>query len=134
VVIKVKRVYDGADKKDGFRILVDRLWPRGLTKEEAELDLWMKNIAPSNELRRWFAHDPKKWDEFKRRYFEELDDDKREIEFILEKTREGTVTLLYASKNRENNNAIALREYIESRSKLIHKRNLWRSQIIWMVN
>jgi len=114
IMIRVKRVYETAEMSDGFRILVDRLWPRGLTKERARIDLWLKDVAPSNELRKWFSHDPERWAEFKSRYFEELDNDKTELlKLILKKTEEGVVTLLYAAKNEDNNNAVALKDYIE---------------------
>jgi uncharacterized protein YeaO (DUF488 family) len=106
--IKIKRIYEGYDKQDGVRILIDRLWPRGLTKEKAKIDLWLKEIAPSNELRKWFDHDPKKWNSFKEKYKKEL---KGKEEFIkqikrLEKEK-GIVTLLYAAKNEKYNNAVA---------------------------
>jgi uncharacterized protein YeaO (DUF488 family) len=113
-LLKIKRVYDAVDNSDGFRILVDRLWPRGLSKKKAKIELWLKDVAPSSELRKWFAHDSKKWTEFKRRYFKELADDKSELIGLLrKKTKEGTVTLLYAAKNEEYNNAVALKEYLE---------------------
>ncbi len=113
-MIKVKRVYETPKEADGFRILVDRLWPRGLNKERAKIDLWLKDVAPSNELRKWFSHDLERWTEFKSLYFEELDNNKTElVKFILKKTEEGVVTLLYAAKNEEKNNAVALKEYIE---------------------
>jgi uncharacterized protein YeaO (DUF488 family) len=113
-LIKLKRVYEEAERSDGFRILVDRLWPRGLSKEKARIDLWLKNVAPSNELRKWFAHQPEKWGGFKRRYFKELDDSKSELtKLIQKKAEEGVVTLLYAAKNEKYNNAVALKEYLE---------------------
>jgi uncharacterized protein YeaO (DUF488 family) len=116
-LLKIKRVYDAVDNRDGFRILVDKLWPRGLSKEKANIDLWLKDVAPSTKLRKWFAHEPKKWNGFKRRYFKELVDDKPElIALILNKTKEGVVTLLFAAKNEEYNNAVALKEYLESAS------------------
>lgn len=115
--IKIKRVYGQPDKGDGFRILVDRLWPRGLSKEAAKIDLWLKDIAPSDGLRKRFAHDPKKWAEFKRRYGAELKDKKELIELIRGKGREQVVTLLYGAKEGKFNNAIALKEYLETRIK-----------------
>jgi uncharacterized protein YeaO (DUF488 family) len=115
-LIKLKRVYEEADKNDGLRILVDRLWPRGLSKEKARIDLWLKDLAPSNELRKWFAHQPEKWAGFKRRYFKELDDSESELtELIQKKAEEDVVTLLYAAKNEEYNNAVALKEYLKKR-------------------
>jgi uncharacterized protein YeaO (DUF488 family) len=111
-LIKIKRAYDEPNESDGFRILIDRLWPRGLSKEKAKIDLWLKDIAPSDGLRKWFAHDPNKWVDFKKRYFEETDDNKKALELILKKS-EGTVTLLYGAKNEKYNNAVALKEHIE---------------------
>ncbi len=101
---------------DGFRILVDRLWPRGLSKEKAKVDLWLKDIAPTDKLRKWYAHELKKWDKFRRRYFEELAEKKELVELIQNKGREGTVTLLYGSKIEKLNNAVALKEYIETKA------------------
>ena len=112
-MINIKRVYDEPDESDGYRILIDRLWPRGLSKEKAKIDLWLKDIAPSDDLRKWFVHDPNKWFDFKKRYFEEIDNNKKVLELILKKAREGTVTLLYGAKNEKYNNAVALKEYIE---------------------
>ncbi len=112
-MIKIKRIYEDAEESDGFRILVDRLWPRGLSKDRAKVELWLKDIAPSDNLRKWFAHDPEKWGEFKRRYFEELKD-KKELDLIIEKAH-GGVTLLYGTKDERHNNAAALKEYIEAK-------------------
>jgi uncharacterized protein YeaO (DUF488 family) len=111
--ISLKRVYDPPSAKDGFRVLVDRLWPRGLKKENAKIDLWCKDIAPSNDLRKWFGHDPAKWDEFKRRYFMELDNRPIEIAVLVEKAESGAITLLFAAKDKIYNNAAVLIEYIE---------------------
>lgn len=111
-MIKIKRVYEGPSNEDGFRVLVDRLWPRGLSRDRAKVDLWLKDIAPSDKLRKWFAHDPEKWGEFKRRYFEELKG-KKELDLIIEKAH-GRVALLYGAKDEKHNNAAALKEYIES--------------------
>jgi len=108
LAIEIKRVYNEARESDGFRILVDRLWPRGLNKERANVDLWLKDIAPSEELRKWFSHDPAKWDEFKQRYFQELDHKKELVSIIIQKVREGKVTLLYAAKEEKFNNGMAL--------------------------
>ncbi len=113
-MIKVKRVYKDTDEGDGFRVLVDRLWPRGLSKGKAKVDMWLKEIAPSDALRKWFAHEPEKWIEFKHRYFEELKNKKELVNLITEKSRSGTVTLLYGTKEERYNNAVALKEYIES--------------------
>jgi uncharacterized protein YeaO (DUF488 family) len=111
-MIKIKRIYDIPSKSDGFRILVDRLWPRGLSKEKAKVDLWLKEIAPSNELRKWYAHDPKKWTEFRKKYYKDLDMKKELVNQIIQKTKEGDVTLLYSSKEEKINNAVALKEYM----------------------
>jgi len=113
-MIQIKRVYEGVDENDGSRILVDRLWPRGLGKDKARVEVWLKNIAPSHDLRKWFGHDPEKWVEFKRRYFEELKDKKELIEKIIEKSQKGTATLLYGAKDEKHNNAVALKEFIEA--------------------
>ena len=108
-MIKIKRVYEKQSKVDGFRILIDRLWARGLTKEEAKIDLWSKEIAPSNELRKWFNHDPKKWNSFNEKYKKELKGKEEFLEQIkkLEKEK-GTVTLLFSSKEEKYNNAVAI--------------------------
>jgi uncharacterized protein YeaO (DUF488 family) len=102
-------------KGDGFRILVDRLWPRGLRKDRAQVDVWYKDIAPSDALRRWFGHDPARWAEFKRRYFKELHDKEKDIETIMDRRSRKTVTLLYGAKDEQHNNAVALKEFIERR-------------------
>jgi uncharacterized protein YeaO (DUF488 family) len=115
-MIKIKRIYDPSAEDDGFRILVDRLWPRGLTKEKANVDLWLKEIAPSDQLRKWYAHDPKKWAEFRKKYFKDLGMKRELIDQIVQKMKEGDVTLLYSSKEEKINNATALKEYIEKRS------------------
>ena len=111
--IALKRVYETASRSDGCRILVERLWPRGLSKQDAKIDLWPKETAPSTELRRWFSHDPDKWTEFKRRYFEELSARKESLEPIFERVREGRVTFVFASRELRFNNAVALKEYVE---------------------
>ncbi len=113
-MIKTERIYS-APAGRGFRILVDRLWPRGLRKDEVKVDLWLKDIAPSTELRKWFGHDPGKWDEFRKRFFQELDKKKELIDPIIAKAREGDVVLLYGAKDEVHNNAVALREYVEAR-------------------
>ncbi|MFP3347537.1 MAG: DUF488 family protein [Sulfolobaceae archaeon] len=109
-MIKVKRVYDSLEKDDGIRILVDRLWPRGIRRDQ--VDVWLKDVAPSDELRRWYNYEPDKWEEFKRRYFEELSRNPK-VEILLQLIKKGNnVTLLYASKS-PYNNAVALKEYLE---------------------
>lgn len=112
MAIAVKRVYDPAGQEDGLRILVDRLWPRGLSRTDARIDRWDRDMAPSTELRRWFNHDPKRWVEFKRRYSVELDEQRLLIETIRGEVARGTATLLFAAKDTEFNNATALREYL----------------------
>lgn len=117
MLIRVKRAYDEPNPRDGFRILVDRLWPRGLKKDRAKIDLWLKEMAPSDALRKWFAHDPEKWPQFKRRYYEELNAKKGQIDLILRKPRRGAVTLLFGAKEEKFNNAVALKEYIETKKR-----------------
>ena len=113
--IRVKRVYEPPSTRDGRRILVDRLWPRGLSKADAKIDDWPKDIAPSTELRKWFGHDPERWSEFKRRYFAELESKPDTVRALLDYVRAGTVTFLYSSKERRLNNVVALKEYLDSR-------------------
>jgi uncharacterized protein YeaO (DUF488 family) len=112
-MIKAKRVYDKQEADDGFRILVDRIWPRGLKKNNIKIDLWQKDIAPSTSLRKWFNHDQRKWNEFKSRYYEELNDKQEIIKILLEKAENGIITLLYSSKEEKYNNAIALKEFLD---------------------
>ncbi len=111
--IRVKRIYEAPEKDDGFRALVDHLWPRGMKKENARIDRWFKEIAPSDDLRKWFGHEPEKWEEFKRRYFEELGARREALSDLIKIAGKGTVTLLFAAKNEKFNNAVALKEYIE---------------------
>ena len=111
--IHVKRVYDKLSEEDGFRVLVDRLWPRGIRKEDAHIDLWLKEIAPSTALRKWFDHDPHKWEEFRKRYFSELENNSETIARLLHEMNNGELTLLFSAKNIEFNNAVALKEYLE---------------------
>ena len=115
MAFRIKRVYDEAEKADGLRVLVDRLWPRGVSKEKAGIDRWLKEISPSNELRTWYGHDPARWEEFKTRYFRELDHHGEVIGELVAQARAGTVTLLFSSTEKRINNAVALREYLESR-------------------
>jgi uncharacterized protein YeaO (DUF488 family) len=112
--IKIKRAYESPSDTDGYRILVDRLWPRGISKEKAKIDFWPKELAPSTELRRWYGHVPEKWSEFKSRYFTELDGNRQLVNNLLEYVRKGTVTFVYSSKEQKLNNAVALKEYISS--------------------
>jgi uncharacterized protein YeaO (DUF488 family) len=111
--IAVKRVYDAADSSDGVRILVDRLWPRGLSKERARIDHWVADVAPSNELRKWYGHAPEKWPEFRRRYFAELDANPEGVEALRAAVSPARTTFVFSSKETELNNAHALKEYLE---------------------
>lgn len=115
--IKIKRIYDPPGVEDGFRILVDRLWPRGLSKEKAKVDLWLREISPSNELRKWYGHDPQKWGEFKKRYSREIAGKGEDLDLLVQKAKEGTVTFLFSSKEEKLNNAAALKEFVESKPK-----------------
>lgn len=110
--IKIKRVYEKPEKGDGKRILVDRLWPRGLTKEKADIDLWLKEVAPSTELRKWFGHDPDKWNEFQKRYLKELKNNKEKIAVLKEQVKGGLVTLVYGAKDEEHNEALVLKKWL----------------------
>jgi len=114
-MLALKRVYDKAAPEDGVRFLVERLWPRGIKKTDLRLDDWLKDVAPSNELRRWFAHDPNKWTEFQKRYFAELDRHPEACEPIRSAARHGRVTLIYSSHDAEHNNAVALKVYLSAR-------------------
>ena len=122
MTIRIERIYDNPNGNKGnnsFRILVDRLWPRGLSKDMARIDLWQKDIAPSNSLRKWFGHDEKKWDEFKRKYFKELDEKSSSemIDEIIKMAKEhSSTTLLYGAKEERFNNAVALKEYLEKKT------------------
>jgi uncharacterized protein YeaO (DUF488 family) len=111
--VKLKRAYDPAARSDGARILVDRIWPRGVARGELGLADWIKDAAPSDGLRKWFGHEPAKWPEFKRRYFQELDRHPGALAPLVEKSRAGTVTLVFAARDTEHNNAAALKEYLE---------------------
>ena len=113
-MVKTKRIYDPASPEDGRRILVDRLWPRGIKKEEARVDAWLRDIAPSTELRKWFSHDPAKWEEFKKRYREELEAKEDLVQELRAEGRKGTVTLLFAAKDTVHVNAEVLKELIET--------------------
>lgn len=115
--INLKRVYDPVSKEDGVRILVERLWPRGVKKEDLKMDEWLKEVAPSTNLRKWFSHDPTKWKGFKKKYFEELNENPEALEPILKALHKGSVTLLYSSKDTEHNNAVCLKNYLEENIK-----------------
>ncbi len=115
-MIRTKRVYAAPTPDDGLRVLVDRLWPRGAKKEQLKLDGWHKEVAPSDQLRQWFGHDPAKWAEFKRRYFAELDNkNPKAWEPLLKAARNGNITLLYSAKDEEHNNAVVLKESLETK-------------------
>jgi uncharacterized protein YeaO (DUF488 family) len=114
VVIGVQRIYDRDAGGQGYRVLVDRLWPRGVRKEE--VDLWLKEVAPSTELREWYGHAPEKWPEFKKRYFAELKGRKDEVQQILDLAKKKDVVLLFGSKEEKLNNAVALKQYLDRRS------------------
>jgi uncharacterized protein YeaO (DUF488 family) len=111
--IKIKRAYEKPGSTDGFRILVDRLWPRGISKEKAKVDFWPKELAPSTGLRRWYGHDPEKWPEFKSRYFAELDSNPDLVNELINYVHRGTVTFVYSSKEQKLTNPVALSAYIE---------------------
>ncbi len=113
-MVKLKRVYEEPEKDDGTRILVERLWPRGFTKERAAVDLWLKEVAPSPELRKWFGHDPAKWEQFRERYLSELEQDQAQegVATILEKAGKGDITLVYAARDEQHNAAVVLQEYL----------------------
>lgn len=114
-MIKLKRVYDPVAPADGDRFLVERLWPRGLSKERLQLTAWLKDAGPSTELRQWFNHDPRKWAQFRARYFRELDACPDSWQPVLATARRGVVTLVYSSRDTEHNNAVALKEYLQAK-------------------
>jgi uncharacterized protein YeaO (DUF488 family) len=114
-MIRLKRAYEPPDENDGMRILVDRLWPRGMSKEKAKIDLWLKDAAPSAELRTWFGHDPSRWNGFRTRFFRELEKQPEAVARLINEAKRGTVTLVYGAKDMEHNNAIAVREFLESK-------------------
>jgi uncharacterized protein YeaO (DUF488 family) len=111
-MIKLKRVYESPSPKDGLRVLVERLWPRGLTKERAAVDLWLKDVAPSAELRKWFGHDPARWEQFQERYRQELRQKKDAVQLLRQKGKEGTVTLVYAARDEDHNGALVLKRLL----------------------
>ena len=113
ITLKLKRIYDEPAPEDGFRVLVDRLWPRGVSKEEAQIDLWLGGIGPSPSLRKWFNHDPARWDEFLDRYFAELDEQPELVTELFQKATAAPITLLYAAKDVQHNHAVALKMYLE---------------------
>ncbi|QWK19136.1 MAG: DUF488 domain-containing protein [Hydrogenobacter thermophilus] len=112
-MIKLKRVYEPPSESDGRRVLVERLWPRGVKKEEAKIHIWMKDIAPSHQLRRWFSHDPEKFEEFKERYIKELENKEDLLLKLVDEAKRGTLTLIYSAKDEKHNSAVVLKEVIE---------------------
>ncbi len=118
MTISLKRVYTKPSTEDGKRILVERLWPRGLKKEDAKIDEWPKDVAPSTQLRKWYNHDPTKWTEFKKRYWKELEDKKETLSKLTKEAKQSKVTFVFSSKEEKLNNANALKEYIEAKSKM----------------
>jgi uncharacterized protein YeaO (DUF488 family) len=115
MTVQVKRAYDPPAAGDGYRVLVDRLWPRGLSKEALGIDAWLKELAPSIELRKWYAHDVERWDEFQERFWQELEEQQTAVEELAGRANDGRVTLVYAARDTEHNNAVALRDYLEQR-------------------
>lgn len=111
--VSVKRVYEKPKRSDGYRVLVDRIWPRGIKKEEAAIDCWLKDIAPSSPLRKWFGHEVEKWLEFKKRYFQELGTHPETLDRLAEIVKDRKVVLVFGAKDAEHNNAVALKEYLE---------------------
>jgi uncharacterized protein YeaO (DUF488 family) len=114
-MIRLKRAYEPPSRTDGQRILVERLWPRGRTKARAAIDLWLKDVAPSPALRKWFAHDPAKWKQFQRRYRKELEANHEAVDELRRKAKRGTITLIYAARDEQHNSAILLKEFLEKR-------------------
>ncbi|HET7306315.1 MAG TPA: DUF488 domain-containing protein [Gammaproteobacteria bacterium] len=114
--IRIKRIYEAPDRDDGRRVLVDRVWPRGIKKEEAKLDDWLKDVAPSTPLRKWFGHDPDKWSEFRNRYRKELDAQAEAVGHLAGYARKGKLTLLYGARDEQHNQAVVLRDYIQKKT------------------
>jgi uncharacterized protein YeaO (DUF488 family) len=112
-MIKLKRAYEKPSRDDGARILVERLWPRGLTNERAAVDLWLKEVAPSPELRKWFGHDPAKWEQFQNRYWKELEEKEEVVQLLKQTAKQGTMSLVYAARDQEHNAAMALKLFLE---------------------
>jgi len=112
-MIRAKRAYEPPAAEDGTRFLVDRIWPRGVKKEALDIEGWLKQVAPSDDLRRWFGHDPEKWDEFRERYFAELESKQEALDPLRDAAEQGTVTLVYGAKDTEHNNAVALKAFLE---------------------
>ncbi len=117
-MIQVKRAYEAASRDDGARFLVERLWPRGVKKERLQIEAWLKDVAPSTELRQWFQHDPAKWGEFRQRYFRELANRPDAWQPLLARARRGRVTLVYSARDTEHNNAVALKEFLDQKIRI----------------
>lgn len=117
IQVNLRRVYDAPAEEDGYRVLVDRLWPRGVAKDRLKHDLWLKDIAPSPELRRWFGHDPQRWEEFRRRYVAELETKSEIVAELLERAKKQPLTLLYAARDPQHNHALVLKDYLEKQAK-----------------
>jgi uncharacterized protein YeaO (DUF488 family) len=116
--IRIERIYDNPEGDNGFRVLVDRLWPRGLSKDKVKIDLWQKDIAPSDSLRKWFAHDENKWNDFRRKYFKQLDKNSDAVNKMIKQAKgQDSITLLYGTKEHRFNNAVALKEYLQDKIK-----------------
>jgi len=115
-MIRLKRAYNEPSKQDGLRILVERLWPRGVSKEKAAVDLWLKDLAPSTELRKWYGHDPEKWDEFRKHYWSKLSEKGDLLTLLKHRMTEGNVTFVFAASDVERNSAVALKEYLEKKT------------------
>ncbi|MGD2073560.1 MAG: DUF488 domain-containing protein [Gammaproteobacteria bacterium] len=111
--VAIKRIYEQASPADGYRVLVDRLWPRGVSRDEAALDAWMKELAPTDELRKWFHSEPSRWGEFRRRYLVELKGHRETVRALAQRARSGSVTLLFAASDRRHNNAVVLKQYLK---------------------
>ncbi len=114
-MFELKRAYEPASSDDGCRILVERLWPRGVSKERAAIDLWLKDVAPSAELRKWYGHDPERWEEFRRRYWQELKSNREAVDALREQQRSGKTTLVYAAHDEQHSGALALKQFLEQR-------------------
>lgn len=130
MTILVKRIYEPAAKSDGFRVLVDRLWPRGIAKESTKLDLWLPDLGPSTELRRWFNHDPARWDEFRRRYQAELLEKTVLLATITEQAKTGPVTLVYSAKDEQYNQAVALQGFLLRRNEGLRRKHRHAAEVM----
>lgn len=115
--IRIRRAYEPPGRADGARVLVDRIWPRGVKKEELAIDEWLRDLAPSDRLRKWFGHDPERWEEFQKRYFAELDERPEPLRALRALARKGRVTLVYGARDEEHNQAVALRSYLTRRTR-----------------